>query len=305
MSAGWVAPAVRGRALVQRLIGVEGARTLAESSSWPEARDRLGATIYGKDLPAGCDRATARRAAATSTTWQLRVLAGWLPANQAGLARVFAGPMEIANIEGRVASFEGAPAEAPIDLGSMAVAWPRVAAAASPSDVRSAIARSSWGDPGGSSLIDVAVGLRVSWLRRLTVGVPESANWARGAAALIAARERFALRRRIAPTVEREIDRMIGPGWHRTDDLATVRDRLPSSASWVLQDVTSRADFWRAELRALERAAADSRQLLDSGRYTRGTTVGAMGLLLVDLWRVSAAIELAGRHPGELLDALA
>ena len=44
-----------------------------------------------------------------------------------------------------------------------------------------------------------------------------------------------------------------------------------------------------------------------SSVYSARTVAGVMAVLLVDLWRVDAAIELAGRGPlsEELLDAVA
>ncbi len=138
MSAGWVAATTRGRALVRRLVGPDGARELATTESWPEARRALSATFYGADLPADADRPAAGRRAVEATTWQLRVLAGWLPPGQSVLARLFAGPFEIANIERRLALLEGRHPDPPIRLGSLAVAWPHVSSATSSEQVRGA-----------------------------------------------------------------------------------------------------------------------------------------------------------------------
>ena len=172
MSAGWVAATTRGGALVQRLVGPDGARDLATTRSWPDARRLVAATFYGADLPIDADRSAARRHAVEATSWQLRVLAGWMPPGQSVLARLFAGPMEIANIERRLALLEGRDPDPPIGLGSLAVAWPRVASANSPEQVRGALATSVWGDPGGIDRTTIALSLRLGWVRRLASQYP-------------------------------------------------------------------------------------------------------------------------------------
>lgn len=98
-------------------------------------------------LDADANRETVLRTAITATIWQLRVLAGWLPVGASGLARLFAAPMEITNIEAHLANLNGANQRGAISLGSLAVAWPRVARTTSPEQVRAALARSAWGDP--------------------------------------------------------------------------------------------------------------------------------------------------------------
>ena len=87
MTAGWVAAALRGRSLTTRLLGADGQRELASAESWPHATEILSSTVYGKELLPNADRAAAQLAAANSTAWQFRVLAGWVPPSGRGTDR--------------------------------------------------------------------------------------------------------------------------------------------------------------------------------------------------------------------------
>jgi hypothetical protein len=317
MTAGWVAATTRGRAFQDRLVGPGGARSLATARTWPDARSELAITSYGAELPLDADRATARRVAAAATAWQLRVLAGWLPPAAVGLARLFAAPIEIANIEAHVARLGlersrggragGVPAPESITLGSLALAWPRVATAASAEQVREALARTAWGDPGGSDLSMMAFGLRVGWVRRLTRSLPTAVEWAHGALAALIARERFVFDREITVVTAREIDRLVGDRWRRASSVTDLAAQLPESAGWAIAGVETPSDLWRSEVAVIGRVASDARRQATSNRYGRTTVAAIMALLLVDLWRVTAAIEAAGRGPAasEVLDAVA
>ncbi len=306
MTAGWVAAATRARALERRLVGSDGARAMAESS-WNEARTAVQTSFYGADLPADASRQAAERSAVEATTWQLRVLAGWLPPGQSVLARLFAAPMEMANIEGHLVHVVGTQADPPIRLGSLAVAWPRVATASSPEQVRGALATSVWGDPGATDRTSIAFGLRAAWARRLAYRVPEADRWAKGAMAVLVARERFGFDRSIGDPPGRIVDTLLGHHWRHASSLSSFLDRIPKSASWPLFRVRDASDLWRAEIAIATRVADDARRQVRSGRYDKAAVTGGMALLLVDLWRVRAAIESAGRAPipEELFDAVA
>ena len=307
MTAGWVAASTRGRALVRRLVGPDGARRLATAESWPDARVQLATTFYGSELPVDADRATARTTVAMATIWQLRVLAGWLPVGGSGLARLFASPIEIANIESHLAAMADAEVRTPIPLGSLAVAWPRVARTTSAEQLRAVLANSPWGDPGGSDPVTISVWLRAAWARRHIRHVPQTAEWAKGGLAVLLARERFAFHRDVTPATGREIDRLIGNRWRGATTVPELVDLLPESATWALSDIASPADLWRAELGVIRRVEADATSTAAAQRFTRTTVAAMMALLLVDLWRVTAAIEVVGRGPDptEVLDAVA
>ena len=307
MTAGWVAASTRGRALARRLVGPAGAGEIASAATWDEARSQLAKTLYGAEIAPNADRAAVRRAAAVATSWQLRVLAGWLPVGSSGLARVFAAPIEIANIEAHLAGLAGAKVAAPVPLGPLSVAWPRVTAATSPEQVRISIARSAWGDPGGSSPTAVAVGLRTALARRLISQIPEAAPLAKGGLAVLIARESFAFERQIAPITSGELDRLIGSRWRQATTIPELTELLPDSSAWALSGITSAADLWRAELAVAARVANEAAALASERRFTKSTVAATMALLLVDLWRISAAIEVAGRGPIpiEVFDAVA
>jgi len=312
VTAGWVAASTRGRALNRRLLGSEGARQMAGSASWPEARAHLQASFYGTDLPAGADRATARTATATATVWQLRVLAGWLPVGGSGLARLFAAPIEIANIERHLVTLQGGPAAHPVPLGALAVAWPRVAETRSPEHLVDVLTHSAWGDPGGFGFETLAVGLRVAWARRLIGQVPVAAEWAKGGLAVLIAREIFAFERDLTPPVGREVDRLLGKHWRDAATLPALIDALPDTAAWALEEAASDAnlspaELWRAEVSVARRVGSDAATQAATRRHTKDTVAALMALLLLDLRRVLAAIEVAGRGPNriEVFDAVA
>lgn len=307
MTAGWVAPVTRGRALLDRTVGAAGARAIAAAPTWDEARAALATTAYGRELPADADRVVARRSASSATVWQFRVLAGWLPPGATSLARLAVAPIEIGNIEGHVARLHGADDRRPVTLGPLAVVWPRISMASSDTDVRATLARSTWGDPGGSDEVSIALGLRIAWARRALRAGSIARPWAMGGLALLAARERLVFEREVNAVAARELDRLLPSSWRSATSVADLAGRLPDSASWVLADVVAPADLWRAELALLRRVVVDATPVAASGRYGPDTVLAIGALLLVDLWRVTAAIEAMGSPSGgaEVFDAVA
>jgi hypothetical protein len=288
---------MRGRALLRGATGLTRAREIAGATSWQAARDLLDDAVTGPPLPADADRSRARAAAATATIWQLRVLAGWVPPVSSGVVRVAAGPVEIADIEGHVAALAGPdrPPRPSVALGSLATAWPRVAASASADAVRDVLRRSVWGDPGGTDPITLALGLRVAWVRRVRLAVPEARPWALGALAVLVAREHLAFDRRLASTTARDVDRALGHRWSGATTVPELAGRLPPAARWPLVDVAEPDELWRAERTVLHRVVAEAGERAARGRGDRGTVAAILALLLIDLWRVRAAIDLAGR----------
>lgn len=309
MTAGWVAASNRGRALLGHLVGRAGARAIAAAASWPDALTVLGPTMYGREATATGlatdDRGAARLAAATATAWQLRVLSGWLPPAAGGLARLSVGPLELSNIEHHLAHLAGDGPAAAVPLGSLGVAWPRIARADSPEQVRSLLARSAWGDPGGTDRVTVGVGLRIALARRIVRQAPDAATWARGATSVLVARERFAFGRQIATVTGHEVDALIGTRWRRATTIGDLAELLPDSASWPLAEVASPRDLWTAERAVVRRVDLDATRLAASGRSGRATVMAIMALILVDLWRVDQAISAAGLVPVEVFDDVA
>jgi hypothetical protein len=317
MSAGWVAATVRGRCLVRGGLGIGGARELAGLPSWEHARARLTDVVPHR-LPEDADRATARRAALATTVWQLRVLAGWLPPSGAPLARLAAGPAEIVALEDHRARLEGTgpaaswtaarPPAPSIALGSLGIAWPRAAATSTPTALRALLARSVWGDPGGTSEAELALALRLSFAARVRhQGGALARSWASGAAAVLVAREQLAFRRPLNPTTARQADRLLGIGWRDPRSVPELAARLPSDARWVLAEVEQDDQLWRSEVAWARRVAGDARPVVAAGRPDRDTVVALLALMLLDLWLTEVAIESAARGAAgrEVLDAFA
>jgi hypothetical protein len=306
MTAGWVAAATRGRALVRHRTGPGSGRSIA-GADWDAAPTVLAGTVHGRRLPPDADRDTARRAAMAATLWQLRVLAGWLPPGQGGLARLFAAPLELANIEGHLSALTGGRPERPLTLGSLAVAWPRVAATDTPQRFRAVLARSVWGDPGGTDPAAVALGLRLGLARRLAARPGPTGRWATGGAAVLVARERFGFGRPLTDESGRVADALIGRRWRRAASLSTLVGSLPPSGAWPFIGVDDPDQLWRAEVELARTVEREAGVAASSGRARPATVIGAMALLLVDLRRVVAAIDLAGLGPDavEVLDAVA
>ena len=307
MTVGWVAADIRGRALIHRLVGADRARVLA-GLDWRDACEALTSTVYGKDLASDAGRTDARYAAMGAAAWQLRVLAGWLPPGNGGLARLFAAPMEITNIESHLRRLRGGGrAEPAIPLGSLAVCWHRVVRADSPEAVRSVLASSLWGDPGGTDQASVTVGLWLRWAHRLAGLSPVVVPWAKGLAAVLLARERFAFGRATTLQVDRVAETLLGRNWDSALSIAEFAQGLPDIASWPFAGVSQPEDLWHAEVLVARRVATDAKQLVETGRRDRDSLVGIMAFLLVDLRRVLAVIELAGRHPDptKVFDAVA
>jgi hypothetical protein len=294
MTAGWVAAATRGRALLGRTVGPTEAADIVEAPSWNEARRRLTQTTYGSDLTPDADRRDAVHAAHATTVWQLRVLAGWLPPGGSGLARLAVAPFEISNIERHLAGLAGGTATTPFELGSLSVAWPRVATTATSAEARSALAHSAWGDPGGDDRTAVSVGLRVAWARRVLTQAASARPWAMGAMAILVAREHFVFERPITDATARDLDHALGTRWRTAKRIVDLADAVPDAAAWPLRDIDQPEELWRSELEFIRRVGTDAAPVAGCGRHGRATVVAIMALLLVDAWRIGAAIEGAG-----------
>mgnify|MGYP003308788518 CR=1 FL=1 len=106
MRSDWVAASVRARSMAQRRVGAGTCRTIAAAPGLPEALAQLADTVYGRELQSAqtlshAHRATlsqAHRATRRTVLWQLRVLAGWLPAGGTRLVRAAAAAFEADNI---------------------------------------------------------------------------------------------------------------------------------------------------------------------------------------------------------------
>jgi len=299
MMADWVAVGVRGRGLARRRLGPAGVRRLAGLPSLDAAVTALTQTAYGHDVRAGMDLRDAQHAVEATLLWHLRILAGWARPDGAGCVRRLAAGFEIANVVNRLARLEGRPADPPYALGSLAIAWWRIAEAGNPAEVRRALAFSPWGDPGGAEVGSVRTALAAAWCR-LVAGAAEPAQpWAAGFAALLAARG-LANDRPLArePAPRRHLCAVLGSGWTTARTLLELAALLPRSAAWALAEVRAPEDLWAAEARWWERLEADGAHLRAQPQPDEHAIVGLVALLAADAWRTRGALELAARGGG-------
>jgi hypothetical protein len=306
MGAGWVAAALRGRAMARHGLGASGARASA-AGSWDELLRGLSRSTYGSGLDPSSDRVEARHHCSAIAVWNLRVLAGWVPPGALEVLRALVGEFEVENIELHLHHLASGSAPRPLELGGLATAWPRVQECSTPDEVRAALRLSSWGDPGGADPVAVAVGLRIARARRVCRHVPGAASWARGAVALVVARERFVFDRELPAVTAQEVDRLIGRRWRTASTLAEFADAVGPEARWVFVAVQQPSDLWQAERAWWTRVEADATEMVDTPRPGSRAVVGAVATMLVDLHRVHAAVETAGRGPAaiEVFDAVA
>ena len=293
MTAAWVAGTTRAKALARRCAGPETARRAASEPTVDGALAVLGPTPYGHGVHAGQSLAETEHALLATLLWQVRVLAGWLPGRGAAALRTLAGWFEIANVEARLF---GGPF---FELGTLATAWSDLRNAP---DLRSALAASWWGDPGGGDARGIQLGTRIRWARRVAEVAPETRPWAAGALALLVARERFTGG---PPLPELPAD-LLGADAAAAGDIAAFGRRLPRDAAWALHGVEAPSDLWPAETRWWARFERDGHTLLSGSRFELGPVLGAVAVLTADVRRVRAALELASRGGGplEAFDAL-
>ena len=188
MSTAWVAGNVRAKAMLDRRIGPARARELAATGSLAQGQQILADSPYRHGVQVGQTLAEAEHALAATVLWHLRVLAGWQPRAGARALRLLAGWFEIANISGHARALSGAAVEPSFHLGALGTAWSRLRTTSSLAELRHVLTQSLWGDPGGDSPSDIALGVQLAWAFRVATGVPEAGDWACGGAAVLVAR---------------------------------------------------------------------------------------------------------------------
>jgi hypothetical protein len=307
VNAAWIAGSVKARLLVaERRLGVEGARRLAVSTSLRDALVELGRSPYRRELSPELTLPDAQRAVASTVLLELRLLAGWLPSDALGLVRTLAGWYELVNLEDRTAYLVGAPLRLPFELGSLDVAWSPASGAQSLGELRSALASSPWGDPGGETPAELSLGLRLAWARRIAADVPEALHWAAGATALLVARQLFVTGLPV-DTLPLPGFRLLGSAWTVARTYERFVGSLPTQAAWALEEAAVPELLWLAEARWWRRVEQEARALLGSGVAGRSVVVGAAVLLAADARRVAAVLGAVARRglPGveEVLDA--
>jgi hypothetical protein len=198
-------------------------------------------------------------------------------------------------VEDRLAYLGGAPFRPPFELGSLAVAWPRAAGAQSLGELRTALASSGWGDPGGETPAQIGMGLRLAWARRVAALVPEVRAWAAGAVALLLARELFVVGLPVE-LLPLPAFTLLGPGWQRARTFDRFVEELPADAAWAFEGIAGPENLWRAEAGWWARCEAEARELLQGTIGDRRVVAGAVALLAADAHRVSAALGAAARR---------
>ena len=294
MTPGWVAGVTRARLLLGRAVGPTAARDIAARPSLEHAVAALAGSAYGERVQPGADLGTAQRAVAETLLWHLRILAGWLPAGGAALVRVLAGWFELVNVDARLAALAGDGGEPPpFELGALATAWPAIDEGRSSDAMAAAVAGSGWGEPGGRSPTELALGMRVSWARRAAETAPEAADWIFGAAALLAARELFT---GAGPAHVAQLQHLPGVGAAplSAGSIPELRDALGASAAWSLADTAGPDDLWRAELGWWARVECDARAFLHT-TDDRAVVLATVALLAVDAQRTARALAAAAR----------
>jgi hypothetical protein len=154
-----------------------------------------------------------------------------VPGAGAGLVRALAGWFELANIDAlladltrradlssreiRAANLQSESRAARFALGDLATAWPRIELASSVEAIAEAVAGSAWGDPGGRTPAELALGMRVAWARRVLQAAPETTDWVAGAGAV---------------------------------SLQELHGQLSAHAAWALAGTREPDDLWLAEL---------------------------------------------------------
>jgi hypothetical protein len=307
MSAGWVAAAVRARAMARRQIGAEAARQLAASGSLETALRALAAGPTGRGTGPGQTLPAAQQAVSAALLWDLRVLAGWLPGGGGQLVRALAGWFEIANTDELVLRLSGRAAGSFFDLGALATAWPRLRESGSLADLRAVLAASPWKDPGGDSEYALRTGMRIRWAERVAAIGGRARDWAAAGLALLLAGEQLAAGRPAQPVLRTVAAGLLGQRAVDAPTLSELADRLPGRLSWVLDGLAVPADLWRGEAALWARVERDGQLLLRSPAYDFGPVLGAAAVLAADARRLNAALELASRGGGplEAYDAVA
>jgi hypothetical protein len=294
--------------MARRRVGPVLARRVAHASSLAAGLALLEGTAFDQVAAPGTALRDAEHQIRAEQLWELRVLAGWLPAAGTPLARALAARFERANIEAHRNRLAGRSSPSPFTLGTLALSWPRLAATSSLDELRRELAASPWGDPGTMAATELHDALLVGWLRMVAAaasGLDKVQRWVAGGAALLVARniatkgEPERLARAVRPLIGR---RPAG-----AMSLADLRAALPSTARWTLASVDQPVQLWRAEAGLRAQIESDGLRMLRTARPGPAPVVGALAVLAVDGWRLRAALACAaaGTGPSEVLDVVA
>lgn len=305
MTGAWVGADVRAVAMSRRTVGRVGAASIAACPDLAAAVAELQSSPYARDIRPTDDLATAQRAVASTFLWNVRVLAGWVPASGVGMLRIAMAWFEILNLEARLRPADRLPAAPMFDMGTLATT-PSASESITSGNVVERLRTTWWGAPSNDSLWAVGLAMRSRLVDRASSGLPGARAWAAGAAALILAREQVIAGHQLPPDVRHNLAHTLGQPALEADTVDSLRERLPERAKWVLNNVTTPQDLWRAESGWWARIEADGRELLRQSSFGPQPVVGAVAVMAADAWRVRAALHAAARGGAtEAFDALA
>ncbi len=304
MSAGWVAASVRARSMARRRLGQSAARRLGAAPSLESARELLVGTAYADVVTAPPGLAAAQHAVADVVLWEIRVLAGWLPAAGTTLARTAAAAFERENLVGHLVRLDGGRPGPAHDLGSLSTAWTRVRRTTSVEAALAEIAASPWGrvtstDPGA-----VRDELTAAWLARVSRVAPAARAWARAAAVLLVARVQAVESRSLPDQAAARLTGLLGRDWASARTLEALRETLTPPARTVLDSVRSTDRLWVAEAALWTTLAVGGERLLRRPLAGPDHVVGALAVLGADAFLVDAALAAAATGTGERLEGV-
>ncbi|MDN4471933.1 V-type ATPase subunit [Demequina zhanjiangensis] len=305
MSISWVAATVRVRALAAGRAGRAGAARLAQSDSLDDAADLLSRWSYGARLGPETTATALQRSVRETLLWQLRVLAGWAPANGTGILRGAAAEFERDNILMRMRELQGGPAERPFELGALETSWSTLRHASNADSLLALLARTPWGEVPADEQDQLADILTATWLGRYAAAAPGAQAWAARRAAILTARARFVDGLDLAPTLRRRLRPLLGTAWESTTDLPAFAASLPSRVRAALAGTDDASGLWSAESHLYALMDDEASSLLRTGTPRPESLVAGLALLTVDAWRIQAAIAAveSGQGAKEVLDA--
>ncbi len=276
MSAGWVAGAVRARAMSRRRVGAVAARALAGTAEPGAGGRQPRRRPLRPRRPSRPD--PGRRPSMPSpprSCGTCACLPAGCPRGRPGSCACSPAGFEVANVDERLRELEGRAVEPPFHLGSLATTWERAARAASAAEVRAVLARSAWGDPGAESPGRDRPGHALAWAARVAAGVPEARPWACGAAGLIVARELLLVGSVPTPQAQRMLAPLLGSAWMDARSITGLAAAFPAEARWVLDGIEDPADLWRAEAAWWSRLSVDGASLLHRPGTSPAPVVGS------------------------------
>jgi hypothetical protein len=301
----WVGADVRAVAMSRRTVGRADAASIAACPDLATALEQLQSSPYARDVRPSHNLANAQRAVASTFLWNVRVIAGWVPASGVSMLRIATAWFEILNVEARLRPADRGSAAPQFELGSLA-STPGGSDPITTGNVLERLRGTWWGLPSQDSLWAVGLAMRSRLIDRASSGLPGARAWAAGAAALIVAREQVVAGNRLPPDVRHNLAHTLGQPALEADTVDSLREGLPERAKWVIDGVTSPEDMWRAESGWWARVEADGRELLRRSSFGPEPVVGAIAVMAADAWRVRAALHAAALGGAiEAFDALA